>query len=504
MELLIAVIAGLLLGAVGGLLWGSLRAGRRNESLQEELITLRTQAEHLRNSLQEAETRQRDLQGELRERENLLSETRTRLTQSETGQQADRRALDEKVQELRQERERHATAMYDLAEVRNRLTQVETERVNEKQMLEEKVEELKALREKFEGTFKALSSDALKNNREEFMALAKNAFEQLMSSNKGDLEKRQMAIKSLVDPMSTSLKQFDEKVQHLERARANAYAELQEQVKTLQGTNEMLRTETQSLVQALRTPQIRGQWGEMHLKRAIEAAGMSERVDFDLQVSTRGEDENLLRPDMIIRLPNGRVIVVDCKTPAEAYLQALQTEDAHERNDQLRRHANHVRKHIDQLSAKAYWRQIKDESPEFVVMFLPNEAFFSAAVQQDPTLIDYGSSRNVMIATPTTLIALLKTVAYGWHEQRLAEEAKETSALARELYERVVVMANHFEKLGRSLGSSVDHYNRAISSMEKRVFPTGRKLEHLSADKALPELSQIDKLTSTPSLPEGS
>ncbi|MDP0500671.1 MAG: DNA recombination protein RmuC [Verrucomicrobiota bacterium JB022] len=463
MELLIAACVGLLglvLGGAGAYLWATQGARQEVAALQEELITLHTTGAHLRESLQQAEAR------------------------------------------YEQARETLADRDEELGDVRTRLALLESQRRGEKQMLEEKVEELKQLREKFETTFRALSSDALKANREEFMALAKNAFSQLMQTSQGDLDKRQTAIQTMVDPMSKTLKEFDEKVQHLERARSQAYVELQQQVKALQETNHMLRGETQSLVQALRTPQVRGQWGELHLKRAIEVAGLAERVDFDVQVSTRTDEDRVLRPDMVIRLPSERVIVVDCKTPADAYLAALQTEVPEERTAQLRRHAQHVRKHIEQLSDKAYWRQVQELNPEFVVLFLPNEAFFSAAVQQDPGLIEYGASRNVMIATPTTLIALLKTVAFGWRQERLAQEAKETSDLAQELYERVVTFVGYFDDLGRSLGKSVEHYNKAVNSFEKRVSVTGRKLEHLS-QKQLPDITPIDKLTSSPSLPDG-
>jgi DNA recombination protein RmuC len=358
----------------------------------------------------------------------------------------------------------------------------------------ERLDELKQLREKFESTFKALSSDALQKNNQQFLELAKQVFGRLQEGAKGDLEKRQQAINELVAPMKKSLEQVDEKIQAVEKARTSAYSSLQEQIRNLLESQGRLQTETNNLVFALKTPNVRGRWGEVQLERTVEFAGMTEYVDFVQQESTDTE-QGRLRPDLIVRLPGGKNIVVDAKAPLAAYLEALEETDGERTVALLRRHAKQIRDHIKALGTKQYWRQF-DPSPEFVVIFLPGEAFFSAALEQDPDLIQYGTSENVLLATPTTLIALLKAAAYGWRQEAIADEAKEISALGRELYERLTTQTEHFADVGKSLKRAVESYNKSIRSMESRVLVTARKFESLAEDskKKLPQPEPVDEV----------
>jgi DNA recombination protein RmuC len=380
------------------------------------------------------------------------------------------------------------------------LADVETRRELEGQAAAERVAELKELRETFESTFKALSSDALQKNNQQFLDLARQVFGRLQEGAKGDLEKRQQAISELVAPIRKSLEQVDEKIQAVEKARTSAYAGLQEQVRSLLESQGKLQTETNNLVFALKTPSVRGRWGEMQLKRTVEFAGMIENVDFVQQESTESEGGRL-RPDLIVRLPGGKNIVVDAKAPLDAYLQALESTEGDEAVRQLKRHARQIREHIKALGSKQYWRQF-DPSPEFVVIFLPGEAFFSAALEQDPELIQYGTGENVLLATPTTLIALLKAAAYGWRQEAIADQAKEISALGRELYERLATQTEHFADVGKALKRAVDSYNKSLRSMESRVLVTARKFETLASDgkKRLPdELEQVEEMPLEPS-----
>lgn len=381
---------------------------------------------------------------------------------------------------------------------REAYSQEATRREMEAKAASERLTELKELREKFESTFKALSSDALQRNNEQFLDLAKQVFGRLQEGAKGDLEKRQQAINELVAPMKKSLEQVDEKIEAVEKARTSAYSSLQEQIRNLLESQGKLQTETNNLVFALKTPNVRGRWGEVQLERTVEFAGMTEYVDFVQQESVEGE-QGRLRPDLIVRLPGGKNIVVDAKAPLAAYLEALEETDGERTVALLKRHARQIRDHIKALGTKQYWRQF-DPSPEFVVIFLPGEAFFSAALEQDPDLIQYGTSENVLLATPTTLIALLKAAAYGWRQEAIADEAKEISALGRELYERLTTQTEHYEDVGKSLKRAVEAYNKSIRSMESRVLVTARKFEGLAGDskKKLPMPEPIDELPKNP------
>lgn len=400
------------------------------------------------------------------------------------------------VEELRKqvehEREESAVLRRELGESRQACVAAETRLVETTRHLTHEQALLDQARQELLSAFQALSGEALKQNNEAFLKLAAVSFETLQAKAEGDLAQRQQAIDGLVRPLHESLQRYDEQMRLLEQSRQSAYGGLDQHLKLLAESHQRLQQETGNLVKALRAPTVRGQWGEITLKRVAELAGMVDHCDFAEQTTVGGE-EGRLRPDMVVHLPGGRQIIVDAKTVLAAYLDAHEAQDDHQRAEALRRHAVQVRSRMDELSLKAYWTQF-GRAPEFVVLFLPGEQFLGAALDQDPRLMEDGFARGVVLATPATLMALLRAVAYGWRQEQLAAHAEEAGKLGKDLYERMAVLADHVNDVGQALGKSVSAYNRAVGSLETRILPAARRFKELgvSSDKDIAVLEPAD------------
>lgn len=342
-------------------------------------------------------------------------------------------------------------------------------------------------------TFTALSSQALRNSTEEFLKLAQENFKQLHIQARGDLDQKEKSIDNLLKPVQEALTRTDQQLRDLEKERKEAYGSLSKHLETMAQTQQLLQGETRNLAQALRRPEVRGQWGEITLKRLVELAGMAEYCAFYEQETVQTECGNL-RPDMIVRMPDGREIVVDVKTPLDAYLGAVEAPDDSVRAWHLERHARKVRERVRELASRNYWAQFK-HSPDFVVMFIPGDQFLTAAMDIDRDLLEYALGQKVILATPTSFVALLRAVAYGWRQQSLAENAEKIRDVGEDLYQRLSTFTEHLAKLGKNLGSSLDHYNKAVGSFERQVIPGARKFAEMGITirKPLHELDQIEK-----------
>ncbi len=416
-----------------------------------------------------------EAEGKTRAAESVAAELRSQVAELQS-------KLESTVQQAKTEATLRATA-------EARLTEAQANLEEQKRLLDE-------ARVKLADAFQALSAEALKSNNQAFIVLARSTFETIQSQAKGELETREEAIKGLVNPLIETLRRYEAQIQEMERARQNAYGSLEEQLRTLAAVNQQLQKETGTLANTLRGgPAVRGRWGELTLRRVAELAGMSEHCDFTEQ-ETFETEQGRQRPDMIVHLPNGREIAVDAKVPLQAFLDAAAATSEEDRRARLARHAQLVRDRMRELSTKAYWDQF-DPAPEIVVLFLPGESFFSAALEQDRTLLEDGMQKRVVIATPTTLIALLRAVAFGWRQEQITQNAQAISELGKDLYDRVRSFLGHFEGVGSALKRATENYNRAVGSLESRVLTAARKFKELGAATGdeLNELEPIDETT---------
>jgi DNA recombination protein RmuC len=387
-------------------------------------------------------------------------------------------------------------SLQNAAQMEERTRQLQSRLDDERRQGEEKVKLLDEARRALENSFKSLSADALRSNNQSFLELAKASLAEFQQLAKGDLEKRQIAIDAIVGPVKASLDKVDEKIGLLEKSREHAYGEIRQQFAQMSEVQSQLRNETTNLVKALRQPHVRGRWGEIQLRRVVEMAGMMPHCDFVEQQSADGEDGKL-RPDLIVKLPGNRQIVVDSKAPITAYMEAHEATSDDVRKVKILLHAQLMRRHLESLARKSYWEQFQP-TPEVVVMFIPGEAFFSAALEADPELLDSGFGQNVIIASPASLMALLKAASYGWRQESIAENAREISQLGQELHGRLATMAEHLTRLGRSLGSASDSYNQAIASFESRVLVSARKFKELGATSQEAEIIELRAVEGTP------
>jgi DNA recombination protein RmuC len=460
-DIMIIFLAGFACGAI--LLWIIARLAAQKEILR--------QTEEIKIS---HSARVSELEGRARYAEGQMDQLRQQLRQAESEIAGLRKSLDdERVQAV------ESQARLD-----------ETARSFERQR-----EVIEGMKTEMTDTFRSQAATALESSNRSFLELASENLGKILEQTKGKLGEHQAGMEGTIRPLQETLKRYEEQLREMEKARAEQSWNLSRQIKELSEMNEALQRETSSLSTALRKPQVSGSWGQMSLRRAAELAGMAPWCDFYEQVSVDTESGKL-RPDMVVRLPNGRSIVIDAKAPVDAFLSALQAPSEEERKKAFAGYVTAVRGHMNGLGSKAYWDQFED-SPELVVMYLPGETFFSAALENDPNLIEDGSLKKVILATPTTLIALLKAVAYGWQQEQMASGAREINRLGRELYERFSVVAEHFARAGANLTKAVEAHNDAVRSIETRLMPSFRRFRDLgvSTSRELPEAMDEIRIT---------
>jgi len=420
-------------------------------------------------------------------KDNALADYTTKLKVSESSNADLQRQLNEREKIINDIR-------VNLDDSRKVSAIAETRLEEANKNIEEQKRLLQEAENKLTSTFQALSGEALKSNNQAFIDLAKKSLEAVLNEAKGELGKKEMAIKGCVEPLTELLQRYEHQINELEKTRASAYGSLESNIKSLVSMQQQLEKETNNLVTALRRPDVRGRWGEITLKRVVELSGMTMHCDYTEQVSVSTDDVRL-RPDMVIHLPADREIVVDSKVPLDAYLDAVAAKTEEDKKSFITKHAQQIRKHMKSLASKSYWGQFP-KAPEFVVMFIPGESFLSSALDADYALIDDGMKDGVIMATPTTLVALLKAVAYGWRQEQIAQHAKEIAALGKEIYERFQPFLEHVNKVGGNLDQAVGSFNKMINSLDSRVMVSVRKFKELgvAGDSDLPELKQVAQL----------